>query len=349
MRGRSVSVGWLVGGVLFLGIGFAAGQYVVQAPAIKDASTPEPVTYEVGMGTLGRSIDLPATLSWTVQAHVYAPRSGIVTQMVPSGPFAEGDVVLRLDERPMVVVPSAVPAFRDLALGDEGRDVQALNGFLARQGLKVDGTSSLFSAATSTAVRAWQERIHVTPSGRILLGDLLMMPADVLDGPTFLWADDVAVGAPVSGGAPLLDELTSVPELTVKLGASPPEGVAEGVAGVAILPDGRSIDVLLAKIITTDQGLMIAEMRGSSGSICRGVDCPEPASAGRDVAVSIRLTIVPDTTGPLVPSSAVQTDAAGRTFVGLPSGERVSVTVRVAAGGQAILSGVQPGTNIVIP
>ncbi len=298
---------------------------------------------------MGRSLTLPATLHWPTVRRIYAPRGGIITALRSgSGPLSQDDQVMRLDERPMTVIAADVPAFRTLRTGDAGRDVAALNAFLRHRGYSVDAASDVFSAATKEAVAAWQGSLLLPSDGVVQLGDVLFLPSRSLDGPSFAWGTDATVGAPIAPGVELLDELAAVPQLTVQFGSAAPDGLAAGTSGAAQLPDGTSIPVTLESIAFSE-GLAVGNVAGSSGALCSVNRCPTPDAGGHDMRVSIEFTLVEQTTGPLVPSAAVQTDPAIGAYVLLAGGQRQPVKILVADQGQAIVSGIETGTLLVIP
>jgi hypothetical protein len=83
-----------------------------------------------------------------------------------------GDVLYRVDERPVLLLCGSVPAYRALHAGDAGQDVRQLN-----RNLHVRG--AVFTARTKTALKALQRRKGVHRTGALALGDAVFLPEAV--------------------------------------------------------------------------------------------------------------------------------------------------------------------------
>ncbi len=333
---------------------FFAG--VVAARVVADetsaaADPPPPILYTVEEATLGRAVELRAQLKWTAASTTYAPNSGTITRWGASetGPLRVGDVVLWIDERPVTAIESTIPMYRDLAQGDRGLDVRALNRYLAELGYDVSARSGAFTKRTATAVRKWHQSSGLGRSAKVRAGELLGIPKDQLQSSVFMKADGIAPGMTVARGQPLLRRLTAVPEATVMLGSSVPGGLVEGTPGSATLPDGRVVPVVVAALTRGDDGQTTAMLEGPSGPICQAAQCPIPSNGNLETFVKVRLVVVPTVSGPLVPATAIQTDAAGVPFVTLPDGTRRPVVIRAAVDGEVVVGGIDAGRRIVLP
>jgi peptidoglycan hydrolase-like protein with peptidoglycan-binding domain len=95
---------------------------------------------------------------------ILAAGDPIVTSVEPPGtPIEEGDVLMRLRGRPVVVLMGAEPMYRDLGPGISGRDVRQLQAALTRLGFDPGTIDGVFSDATAAAVEAWAESTGVQP------------------------------------------------------------------------------------------------------------------------------------------------------------------------------------------
>lgn len=84
-----------------------------------------------------RTLRMPATAAWMVVAQIRAQAGGVITEVVAdSGLLTPGDVLLRIDERPVIVLAGEIPAFRELRRGVIGRDVAAVHRYLTRPRLR---------------------------------------------------------------------------------------------------------------------------------------------------------------------------------------------------------------------
>ena len=78
---------------------------------------------------------------------------GTVTENHAAQGLESGRTALKVDGRAVIALNTATPLYRDLAAGDKGDDVKALNAELARLSLGADPESSAASAATVAAIR----------------------------------------------------------------------------------------------------------------------------------------------------------------------------------------------------
>lgn len=328
-------------------VGAASGSYIAARPARPEAS-PSPETVTVRAGTLGRTVRMRATAEWSVVGRLFAPTGGTVTEAVETpGLLKPGDVPLRIDERPLVIVPGEIPAYRRLEEGASGRDVAALQRHLAAAGFVVDPVLDAFTAVTAAAVRQWQRSLGLPATGVVLLGDVLFVPPAFLGVPT-RWVGEVAAGAPLAAGTPIIEVLSEGPVLSMEVGQTPPSDLVPGVEGEATFPGGARHGVKLASLETI-AGRVVARLTPASESLCRPAECLELVPVGGSTDIVVDWVIVPETTGPMVPVAALQSDAAGSAFVQLPDGSRHPVSVRVVSGGMAIVSGLEVGETVVLP
>ncbi len=329
-------------------VGIVAGAYVIGRPTLLQEPTSGRESFTVQDGTLSRSLRFPAVASWTVLGTIRSPASGIITDVVSaSGIFHGGDVVLRINERPMVVIPGSVPAFREMTVGTRGRDVAALQAYLAELGYEVDDVVDAYTPVTAAAVRAWQGALGVPATSNVPLGDVLIVDPLALQAP-LRWTDAVDIGVPLTPGTAILERLSASPKLTVEFGGSPPAQLETGIQGVATFPSGQRRDVTLAAF-ESSQGRQSAALTAANGTLCAVDDCLRLAPPSGDTLIEVDFILVHETSGPLLPVAAIQTDALGQSFVERPDGTRRPVTVLVASGGAAIVDGVSAGEEIMLP
>jgi hypothetical protein len=340
--------GWLAALLVGILVGAVAAAYVIGRSTMTSDPVPGPEAVRVEEGTISRVLRMPASGAWDVIGTIHAPTGGVVTEVVsPSGILGVGDVLLRIEERPVVLVPGGIPAFRALDEGSTGRDVSALQEFLASVGYAVDSTPARYTAVTGAAVREWQATLGIPQTGVVALGDVVFVPAAVLDAP-LRWTDAVSVGATLAAGAPILELLAPRPTLTIEFGGSPPAQLEPGVPGEVTFPDGARRSIVLS-MVHSRLGRVWATLEPVDAELCRAAGCLDLVPATGEAPLDVTFTVVPETTGPLVPVAALRTDAAGRAFVELPDGSRRTVTIRIVSGGSAIVDGIAVGEEIVLP
>ena len=114
----------------------AAGAAVVLSSA--DPATPQPPmprgsTAQVQEGRLSAMVSQGGTLTYRARPdgspyRVINQARGVYTKLPENGDRVDcGDVLYRVDDRPVLLLCGTVPAYRDLHVGVKGRDVRQLN------------------------------------------------------------------------------------------------------------------------------------------------------------------------------------------------------------------------------
>lgn len=339
---------WLGVFVAGLIVGASTSAYVIDRAADPSPGVLEPETYTVREGTLGRTVSLTATASWPALDSIYSPASGVVTEAdAPSGLFEVGDILLRVEERPMVLIAGEIPAFRELSVGLEGRDVAALQDFLASLGYSVDSRRERYSDLTLAAVSAWQQTLGLPGTGSVEFGDIIILPRNALATP-FRWVDEVGLGSQIVESQLLLERLAPVPDLFVEFGNSTPSQIEEGLPGEVFLPGVGLRSVVLGSA-ENSQGRQTMRLLSADGILCAPELCLDSVPASGETQVSAVFTLVPSTQGALVPVGAVLSDAMGLAYVEMLDRTRRPVTILVSDGGLAIVDGLAVGEKIILP
>ncbi len=99
---------------------------------------------------------------------------GIYTKLPDDGDKVDcGDVLYRVDDKPVLLLCGTVPAYRDLHRGDVGRDVRQLNrnlhklGYDAEPQVRIDRDDNAFTAKTEKALEALQHGKGVDVTGAL--------------------------------------------------------------------------------------------------------------------------------------------------------------------------------------
>jgi hypothetical protein len=168
-------------------------------PAVETATAP------VERRTLVETERLDGSLEFPDPRPVVGHLPGTVTGLVPEGTVVDlGDVLYRVDERPVTVLRGSVPAFRKLELGvRRGLDVLALEQSLVDLGFDEDremAVDTRFTQATEDVVERWQEEIGAKKDGIVDLGEVVFLP-----NPERVGEQLVDVGAVVQVGMPILE------------------------------------------------------------------------------------------------------------------------------------------------
>lgn len=279
---------------------------------------------------------------------VAARTSGTVTWLAPVGAtVATGRPVLAIDARPVVRLPGAVPAWRDLGPSStDGDDVRQLEqaltdlGHAAGLDLTVDDD---WTSVTTTAVRRWQTSLGVTSTGTVRLGDVLFTPEDVRVGEHL--AD---LGALVEPGAPVLLVGATRRLVTVALRTSQAALAPVGAVASLTLPDGTSTDgtVTATTVVTVDEQPQLQVTIAPTDSLLDGLPEGTPVEVGLDQTVATDVLVVP------VSALVALSDGGYGVQQVLPDGTSryVPVTTGAFAGTSVEVSGdgVAAGDEVVV-
>jgi len=122
-------------------------------PADEPVATP--ITVVSRVATLSDTRPLEIQVEWPEVGSVHMPTSGIVTDAPLADELphelTEGELLVRIDEKPSYVAIGRVPSFRELTLGDRGRDVEQFNRMLNRMNYLTGPAGDLWTASTTAA------------------------------------------------------------------------------------------------------------------------------------------------------------------------------------------------------
>lgn len=148
--------------------------------------------------TLEESTEANGSAGFGAARQVNSTGDGIVTQAPEPGDVLDpGDVLLRVAQRPIVLVEGATPMYRELrrtqsgerdAAGDRigdttGADVEQLQDYLIGLGLDGDGDVAAehgtFGRATERAVEQWQRFVGHPATGKVDSSQIVFVPASI--------------------------------------------------------------------------------------------------------------------------------------------------------------------------
>lgn len=275
------------------------------ASASSDEDGLPPATTEVTRGTLTDSATEGGTLGYGTEQALTTQRTGTVTWLP-----AEGDVVRRgealyeVDTAPVSLLYGDVPAWRDLAEGDEGRDVRQLERNLWELGYRGFEVDREFTYYTEVALEEWQEDLGVDETGVLAMADVV-----VLDGAARISAVSAGLGDAVMPGSATVSVTGTTPSVSVEVDPSDRRLVEVGTEAEVTLPDGSA-----AKVEVVDISTEVTE-----------------AESGSDSEATTTVVVVAELQGREARQRAREYDAAA-VDITFTAGERKDVlTVPVAA------------------
>jgi peptidoglycan hydrolase-like protein with peptidoglycan-binding domain len=333
----------LVGAVFLIGVAAVAwwaGSNAVSTPSIS-AETHGTQRYRVEVGTIGRRVRVGISASWPTDRVIRAGGDGILTTVTHrAGEVAQGgDVIATVDLVPVVVAEGPIPMFRVLETAIQGPDVAQLQAFLGDLGFYDGDDHGRFDSATRSAVETWQRAIGAEPDGSVEPGSLAFI--DHLPARLEVLGE---VGDRIEPGAELLRVLASAPEFVALLSANARDELTSRMAVTIAAPDGSDWE---GELTTFEPGETGGYVSSLTGSLCRDT-CDLISPTGETVLAGL-ITLVPETEGLVVPTTALVQMPNGKLAVTLPDGTNRSVTIIAEADGFAVIRGLPPGTEIALP
>jgi membrane fusion protein, macrolide-specific efflux system len=321
---------WLIAGAGILavaagaaGLTLATGGDPTQAQAL--------ATTRATRATLTQTVDASFTLAKDGTSKLGAPASGTVTSVaLTEGKKLKAFARLAgIDGKAVYGIPSSYPLYRDLAEGDEGPDVAALQRALAAAGYDAGEADGDFGASTADALANWQADRGLDETGRLELATFVaFQPGSVVDTVA------VAVGDKVQAGG--------------KLATLAPTSSLVATADVSQL-DVAKLKVGQRVTLTFDA----LDGADASGTVDDIADAPESTegSAGTTTVVQYPVTVrigkLPTGTRDGMTGQASVVTASRRNVVTVPSsaigGSSTNPTVQVVEDGAVVTRSVVVG------
>lgn len=172
---------------------------------------PAPATAEVIRTDLVERRNVPATLGYGATSEL-GLTGGTITELAPVGTVLErGSVIAEIDGEPVVLFIGNTPLWRELTATvpgpdglpvpqtQEGEDVRMLQQNLidlgVGSGVRPNGR---YDAATIAAVKRWQKRLGVAPTGALGPGDAIVRAAPIRVAEQLLTVGSAASGTALS-------------------------------------------------------------------------------------------------------------------------------------------------------
>ncbi len=190
--------------------------------------------------TLTARTSVTGTLEHAGAAHLVNHANGLVTWLPRVGDVVDqGGVLYRVAGAPVILLYGANPAYRDLAYGGEGPDVEQLKRALVALGYAsegaLDSTPDRFTAETRAAVKKLQDALGVDETGALALGSVAFMPSAVR-----VTSVGATLGASVQPDATVLDVTSTTRIVTVDLDTDQQSQVKVGDTVEITMPDNTT-------------------------------------------------------------------------------------------------------------
>jgi putative peptidoglycan binding protein len=314
----------------------------------------------VSRRALAAQTQVNGTLGYAHSYAVAGQARGTVTALPNVGQvIKQGQVLYRVDGRPVVLLYGSTPAYRALSEGATasdvtGADVRQLNAALVALGYAssddLDPTSDEFSWATKAAVEKLQSALGLDKTGALALGDIVFEP-------TALRVTDVTatLGAPAGGS--VLTATSTTRQVSIDLDADLQSTVKDGDAVTITLPDGRTTPGRVSSVGTV--AIKAQANSDSSPTIAVTVALADPQATGTLDQAPVQVAITTDTVqnALVVPVTALLALAGGGYAVEAVGADGTHRLVAVSLGlfddGHGLVqvsgTGLAAGQRVVVP
>jgi peptidoglycan hydrolase-like protein with peptidoglycan-binding domain len=273
MRLRPVLIGVAALAVLGAAGAAAAGFGGNDTAAEPTRRTAPAATATVKRMTLVKSMAVAGSLSFGEPVPLTSTATGTVTWLPAAGArITRGGTLLRVDEKPIVLLYGELPMYRPLTAGTRGTDVRQFEENLRSLGYSGFTVDEEFSAATTAAVKRWQKDLTLDVTGTVDRDRVICAP-----GALRIAAASLRVGASATGE--VLTYTGSRKVVTVQVDAGGAQWAAKGTKVTVTLPGGRDVAGVVASVGT----------QASASAGAEGTDEVNPGTGNATVPVVITI------------------------------------------------------------
>lgn len=332
-------------------------------PATGATQEPPVNTGTVQRGILSQMVSQSGVLTYQARPDgspyaVINRASGTYTKLPETGDRVDcGDVLYRVDEKPVLLLCGATPAFRSLSQGERGPDVSELNANLVHLGYatsaQLDPSSDHFGPVTTSALEKLQAKRRTDHTGSLTLGQAVFLP-----GPVRIAKMTGQLGAPAQPGAQVAQATSDTLEVQVNLDPSQHDEVKIGDRAQITLPDNTPVPGKVARlgpVVPAPTG-QSSTAGGASIPVYISLDHPEAATGLDQAPVHVAITTKGVENALSVPVAAIVGKSGGGYAVDVVrgNGRREQVPVKLGlidstAGRVQVDGALRVGDRVVVP
>ncbi|GLW27445.1 peptidoglycan-binding protein [Actinoplanes regularis] len=185
--------------------------------------------------TLAEQIKIDGNLGYGEPVPMRSGATGTVTWLPKEGAtVSRGGTVVRVDDRPVVLLNGVLPLYRPLAPGTEGQDVLQFERNLSALGHGGFTVDDQYTASTAAAVRSWQKRLGLPRTGTVTTSWAIVAPGTIRIAELKARIGDPGTGA-------FLSYTGAGPVVTVKAPAADAAWAEPGAKVSVALPGGKRV------------------------------------------------------------------------------------------------------------
>ncbi|MBP2320746.1 peptidoglycan hydrolase-like protein with peptidoglycan-binding domain [Kibdelosporangium banguiense] len=307
---------------------------------------PEPATVEVIRRDLVDLVRVDGTLGYGPATAVNARRTGTLTWLPAVGTVINcGEPLYAVDAVGVPVLFGSTPMYRELAEGvSDGPDIKLLQENLVKLGYFKGGVpDGDFGAATTQAVKRWQKARKVEETGRLALGEVVVLDSAVR-------VDSVTAQRGALAEGEIL-KVSSVERLvTVKLEEVQAGYAAVGAKVTVELPGARTVGGTVRAVANKQA----EENTEKAAKLVATIGLDDPGAAPDTGTVTVALTAQRHAGVLAVPVRALLAlREGGYGLEVVDSGQRRLMAVQVGMFGDGMVEvsgdGVVEGMRVVVP
>ncbi|HEX2418971.1 MAG TPA: peptidoglycan-binding protein, partial [Micromonosporaceae bacterium] len=240
---------WAVGAAVLVAAAVATGGVVAMSgaeQATPAAQEPPVNTETVERGKLSDMVSQYGTLAYRARSDgspyaVINQVRGTYTELPDTGDNVDcGDVLYRVDDKPVLLLCGSTPAYRSLSEGATGPDVAELNANLVQLGYttraRLDTSSDRFRSETASALEKLQSKLGEDQTGSLDLGQAVFLPESVR-----IATVTGQLGSSAGPGAQVAQATSDTLEVQVALDPSQQDEVKTGDRAQITLPGNTSV------------------------------------------------------------------------------------------------------------
>jgi hypothetical protein len=357
---------WVLAGAVVLVAASATGSVVAMAgaeQATPAAQEPPVNTATVERGRLSDRVSQYGILTYRARSDgspysVFNQARGTYTKLPSAGDEVDcGDVLYRVDDKPVLLLCGSTPAYRSLSTGYSGPDVAELNANLVHLGYatraQLDPSSHDFSSETASAVEKLQSKLGEARTGSLKLGQVVFLPE-----PVRIATVTGELGGSTGPGAQVAQATSDTLEVQVALDPSQQDEVKAGDRAQITLPGNTSVTGKvdrLARIAQVPDG-QDNNAGGATIPAFISLDDPEKGRGLDRAPVQVEITTKGVENALSVPVTAIVGKYGGGFAVEVvrADGRRELVAVKLglfdSAGGRVQAKGdLRAGDRVVVP